>query len=362
MDNMKNDSLFVWQPALTAPKYYPVEAQYARVMVGKDMNISMGETNVGYGLGNGFSTIDFGAGDGGLSIPTGLDVLWLSFAEKKFYRFKQDFSKEIQEKILKYFQRGLYDDKERYSCFVVTLLPGGKIWLSLVGTSLNRTVCDSLQAEEVWMSLKDFKEDYYQAFGTLDSLCTSGLSDYDGATENLNINGIPLGLWDKYAKRYPYDINIRFEDKNTILKSESQRAEEVDAEAVAYFSTGEYYELRLNKGVYDRPALQKLILSWCVGETCYHGEFFFDEEEVLKAFPAVFASDGQIMAGSLNIEISKYNNRFIISLVSGGKHYQLKDTKIHVFCQKGGDNEFDAQVVYNNHRDIHSDDIQFIGE
>ena len=42
MGNMKNDSLFVWQPALTAPKYYPVQAQYARVMVGKDMNISMG--------------------------------------------------------------------------------------------------------------------------------------------------------------------------------------------------------------------------------------------------------------------------------------------------------------------------------
>ena len=33
MDNMRNDSLFVWQPALTAPKYYPVQAQYARVMV-----------------------------------------------------------------------------------------------------------------------------------------------------------------------------------------------------------------------------------------------------------------------------------------------------------------------------------------
>lgn len=33
MDNMRNDSLFVWQPALTAPKYYLVQAQYARVMV-----------------------------------------------------------------------------------------------------------------------------------------------------------------------------------------------------------------------------------------------------------------------------------------------------------------------------------------
>ncbi len=90
---MTNDSLFVWQPALTAPKYYPVQAQYARVMVGKDMNISMGETFVGYGVANGVSLIDFDAAFGGLEIPTGLDILWLSFAEKKFYRFKQSFSK-----------------------------------------------------------------------------------------------------------------------------------------------------------------------------------------------------------------------------------------------------------------------------
>lgn len=144
MDNMRNDSLFVWQPALTAPKYYPVQAQYARVMVGKDMNISMGETFVGYGVANGVSLIDFDAAFGGLEIPTGLDILWLSFAEKKFYRFKQSFSKEIQEKTLKLFQKEKHDDDGRYNCFAVTLLPGGRIWLSLTGTYINSIVCDSL--------------------------------------------------------------------------------------------------------------------------------------------------------------------------------------------------------------------------
>lgn len=82
IDSMKEDSLFVWQPALTAPIYYPIKAKYAYVMVGTDMKISMGDTNVGYGVGNGFSTVDFSEGQGGLEIPTGLDVLWLSFAEK----------------------------------------------------------------------------------------------------------------------------------------------------------------------------------------------------------------------------------------------------------------------------------------
>ncbi len=70
------------------------------------MNISMGKTFVGYGVGNGVSLIDFDVAFGGLEIPTGLDILWLSFAEKKFYHFKQSFSKKIQEKTLKLFQRG----------------------------------------------------------------------------------------------------------------------------------------------------------------------------------------------------------------------------------------------------------------
>lgn len=362
MDNMRNDSLFVWQPALTAPKYYPVQAQYARVMVGKDMNISMGETFVGYGVGNGVSLIDFDAAFGGLEIPTGLDILWLSFAEKKFYRFKQSFSKEIQEKTLKLFQKGKHDDDGRYNCFAVTLLPGGKIWLSLTGTYINSIVCDSLQGKEVKMSLKDFDADYYEAFKTLDSLCASGLSDFDGATENLKVNGIPLGLWDKYAKRYPYEIKITFEDKRAIITAESPRSMEFGVRTICYFPTGEEYDLKATEVIKDMAALKKMYLSWYVDDIDYTGEFFFDENEILKVYPEVFGTTGQMKPGVLNIEVSKYNNRFNISLVSGEKSYQLKDTKIHVFSKRQDEEDSSSQVVYNNHREIHSKNIRFIGE
>ena len=279
---MKNDSLFVWQPALTAPKYYPVQAQYARVMVGKDMNISMGETFVGYGVGNGVSLIDFDAAFGGLEIPTGLDILWLS----------------------------------------------------LTGIYINSIVCDSLQGEEVKMSLKDFDKDYYEAFKTLDSLCASGLSDFDGATENLKVNGIPLGLWDKYAKRYPYEIKITFEDKRAIIIAESPRSMEFGVRTICYFPTGEEYDLKATKGIKDMAALKKMHLSWYVDDIDYTGEFFFDESEILKVYPELFGATGQMKPSVLNIEVSKYNNRFKISLVSGEKSYQLKDTKIHVFSKR----------------------------
>ena len=362
IDSMKEDSLFVWQPALTAPIYYPIKAKYAYVMVGTDMKISMDDTNVGYGVGNGFSTVDFSAGQGGLEIPTGLDVLWLSFAEKKYYHFKQRFSKSVQERLLRLFQKGYNHGESHYDCFVVTLLPGGKIWLSVSGLVHNTLVCDSLQAEEVKMTLKDFKEGYYNAFKTIDRVCASGLSDYKGALENLKKNGVSVGLWDKYAVRYPYDIKITFEDSKAMLKSESAWASDIDADATCYFPTGELYELKSYRGIQERAALKKFIFSWCVGDASFHGEFFFDEGEILKAYPEVFGDAGQMNPGELNIEVSKYNNLFKISLVSGTKRYQLQNTKIHVFKRHVNETDFNAQIIYNNHREINSKNIHFTGE
>ena len=110
------------------------------------------------------------------------------------------------------------------------------------------------------MSLKDFDKDYYEAFKILDSLCASGLSDFDGATENLNVNGIPLGLWDKYAKRYPYEIKITFEDKRAIITAESPRSMEFGVRTICYFPTGERYGLKATKGIKDMAALKKMYL------------------------------------------------------------------------------------------------------
>ncbi|PIN27506.1 hypothetical protein CUC04_09020 [Prevotella intermedia] len=359
IDSMKEDSLFIWQPSLTASKHYPVEAKYARIMVGTDMNISISDTNVGYGIGNGFSAVDFSASSGGLELPTGLDVLWLSFAEKKYYCFKQGFSKNIRERLLQLFQKGYQNENERYDCFVVTLLPGGKIWLSVAGTGCNTLVCDSLQAEEIQMTLKEFKEGYYETFKTLDNVCISGLSDYEGATENLKVNGIPTSLWKKYATHYPYDIKITFEDHAAILKSESTSASDIDADAACYFTTGEYYDLRSYEGIQNRAALKKIIFSWCVGNVCYHGEFFFDEEEVLNAFHEIFGAAAECMqSGALEIKVSKYNNLFKICLSSGTRYYQFEKTKIHVL--RTASKEKEEHLVYWNYQE---DGVkQYIGE
>ena len=87
---------------------------------------------------------------------------------------------------------------------VITMLPGGKVWLHLNGIGRTAIVCDTLQAKEVHMELEDFDKDAFYTFKTLDNSCKLLLSDFEGAAENLEKHGVPLGLWDKYKEWYRY--------------------------------------------------------------------------------------------------------------------------------------------------------------
>ncbi|EFB31015.1 hypothetical protein HMPREF0971_02574, partial [Segatella oris F0302] len=54
------------------------------------------------------------------------------------------------------------------------------------------------------MELEDFDKDAFYTFKTLDNSCKLLLSDFEGAAENLEKHGVPLGLWDKYKEWYRY--------------------------------------------------------------------------------------------------------------------------------------------------------------
>lgn len=93
----------------------------------------------------------------------------------------------------------------------------------------------------------------------------------------------------------------------------------------------------------------------------YTGHFYFDEEEVKKAFMDVYGNN-PTQPGKLIIQVSKYNNWFDIYLEATNKKYKFKKTKIHVFKQGVHDSDDKAVVIYDNHREINSKYIHFIGE
>ena len=156
--------------------------------------------------------------------------------------------------------------------------------------------------------------------------------------------GIPI------RRKYNYEIEFKFEDEKAVL----------DVDYLYRFLTGEFWH-RDNKPMPSvLPRVREIQAGWEVGTTIYDGNFYFDEEEIIKGYAEAFKAKGA--SGKLMIEVSKYNNWFTIYLLVSGKKYPLTKTKIHVFRTTPQHLKEEKWPFYNNHPDIYSGDIHYIGE
>lgn len=349
---------FRWTPSVACPGNYPMEFRHCYIGFGTkgDSYPLLGgsvESSIGICGGGGYDLNAFDI-EQGLPVPNSIDILWVSYIEQKFYKANIKFPEELQNKMLNLFREGYYsaDDKQRisYNNLVVTLLPGGKIWLYLDG--FHRYVCldYTLQAEETQMLLSDFVETRH---GTLKTFCEGRLEDYPSAVKNFAKHGIPEDLWEVYGERFPYDLQIEFENEATVI----------DPDYGYYFANGEMFGNLDSVAIHDYARIRSLFMVWNVADTVYTGHFYFNEDEVIQGFREAFGSKPNAhVRGEFVIRVSKYNNWFDIFLRVGNKEYKFEKTQIHVFKQGVDQPDKDAVVFYNNHRDIHSRDIKFIGQ
>ncbi|MCP9610560.1 DUF2931 family protein [Coprobacter tertius] len=351
-------TIFSWSPSVSTPYNYPAELHHCNVGFGvKGKSIPVLDQFPRLGIGrSGAGGVDLNAFDieQGLPVPNSLDILWVSYTEKKFYKANIRFPEELQTRMLELFREGYYGVSEqqrfRYNNLVITLLPGGKIWLYLDGPHRYVRLDYTLQAEEVSVKLSDFVETRHK---TIEDFCKGRLSDYPKAVENLSKNGIPKGLWDIYAERFPYDIKIEFENDQA----------ELDPDYGYYCSNGEMFGSLDDVKSYPMSRLRYLIMAWSVADTVYTGHFFFNEDEVIHNYPEVFGNNSNPnIRGEFLIKVSKYNNRFDIFLRVGDRELKFEKTQIHVFRKWPGRTDKDDPVFYNNHQQIHSRDFKFVGE
>lgn len=354
-------TIFSWSPSVSAPDKFPVEFKYCNVGFGdKGQSFPVLDTYPVSGIAtSGAGGIDLNMFDveQGFPIPNSLDILWVSYAERKFYKADIKFSQEMQDRMLELFREGYYnvenDQYYRYNNFVVTLLPEGKIWFYLDGPGRWTRIDFVVQAEEIQMELSDFTETRHK---TMDEFCKGRLSDYPDAVEYLSKNAIPKGLWETYAERFPYDIKIEFEDEQAVL----------DPDYGYYFSNGEMFGSMDSVNINAYARLTRLIMAWNVENVKYTGFFYFNEDDVINNFREAFGKNhSPNIRGEFVIRVSKYNNWFDIILRVGDKEFRFdneKRTQIHVFRQGVDQHDRDAIVFYNNHRGIQSRDIKFIGE
>ncbi len=306
------------------------------------------------GLGNVTATpFSVNPPHGEVSIPKGIDMVWVSIADKKIYRANIKFSQQIQNKLLKAFREGFYshwrESNMDFNEFDVTILPRGHLWLYLGIGNLRRVlICDTLKGEEIHMTLKEFSEDFYNAYQTVDSLCADG---YD--TPYIIEHGSEYDkIWAFYAQRFNYQFDIQFENKQTELRK---------GKFIINFANGEILN-HDDPGYFEQPSRpNKIEFPWIADDMLYTGHFYFDEEEVKKAFMDVYGNN-PTQPGKLIIQVSKYNNWFDIYLEAGNKKYKFEKTKIHAFKQGVNDSDDKAVVIYDNHPQDGNDIFNFIGE
>lgn len=352
-ENKGMDTTFHWEAHAASPRFYPVEVKYASVAVGNTGYwTGASERFTGTGLGDFDGIVE--ADDEKIEIPSGIDVMWLSYLEKKFYRVKAKLPRYLQDRMLELFRDGYYDYPLKrywtYDSFVITMLPKGRVWLYLSGIGRSTLVCDSLAGEEIQVSLKNFDKEGYAYHKTLDAFCKGRISDYPKAVENFKQNGIPEGLWDRYKRRYHYDIEFVYEDSRAVSGNDF----------LYRFITSEYYHRDKVQRFSTLPCARELQMGWHVGTTEYDAYFYFDEDEVMQKYAEAFGTSEK--EGKLIVRVSKHNNKFAIYLQVDGKHYPFKKTKIHVFRETPEHQKEEDKPFYNNHEDINSEDIHYIGE
>lgn len=339
-------TVFSWSPSVSTPYNYPVELLRCKVGFGDEgKSFPVFDSFPILGIGeSGAGGVDLNAFDieRGFPIPNSIDILWVAYTEKKFYNANIQFSEELQYRILELFREGYYGVKQnqrfRYNNLVITLLPEGKIWLYLDGSHRYVRLDYTLQAEEVSVELSDYVGTRHK---TMDDFCTGRLSDYPEAIENLSKNGIPKGLWDTYAERFPYDIQIEFENEQTVF----------DPNYGYYCSNGEMLGSLDDVKYYPMARLKYLIMAWNVADTVYTGHLFFNENEVIRNYPAAFGDESNPdIRGKFLIKVGEDNNRFDISLRVGERECKFEETQIHVFKVTPENKDEDDHLFYWNYR------------
>lgn len=196
-----------------APKLYPME-----IISGHFFNPAGGslyvpnKATLHHGWGRGWS--NHLVGDDVKALPNRLTLSFFSYTEDKFYsgEFKLPYSK-----ILALFKAGYYSPRFKehvtYRQLTVGIAPGG--YVSVWAEGINKTT-------EVFSGYAKEEKGEWKSIVNNESISRAEFIQIeleDSMTENELINlkneGVPLGLWETYNKRYDWQLQLNgmaFED------------------------------------------------------------------------------------------------------------------------------------------------------
>ncbi|WP_444626639.1 DUF2931 family protein [Flavobacterium columnare] len=230
--NKKHDKMiqenFSYGVGVTSPKEYPTEVHIG-YLLDQNKKLICGMPRSGTN-GGGWTYKGKQGGMGGSSIPYYLNLTYVAYAEKKFYKVEAALP---ADKILAEFKKGfliesnqkeIIDGEERYKMepstydvLTVGAAPGGCIVVWLSGNHHRTEIC-RLQAKETFVDKNDFlgfvdKTESQQKF--LDDLYK--ITVPDSIKAEITQKGIPYGLWDQYREKYKYRFVLKSYDEKDFL-------------------------------------------------------------------------------------------------------------------------------------------------
>lgn len=317
-DNMKK---YDWLPTTCAPKFYPAEIfqSYFILEDQEELNIP-GDRSMYNGWGNlGPTHI---VGEPLKSIPTKLNIIWMSYTENKFYEGTFDLSKE---KISALFQEGYVDRlgrKKTFNKINIGVAPGGTIIIWVMGAGWSIEI-DRFQAKETEVSMKEFKP--YAIIDRAQYVSSILESLPDNIKEGLKSTDNSFNPWkETYRNKYAWSPKLNFTNEGNLT------------EILAEFYNGEKFFVEhtnpiLNK-FEDRALPRHMRLEWSdKNENKYGAKIYFDEIEIFQAFETIYKNPKTNQA-ELIIEIDKYNSNLSLSLKSESESIPLTKARIKVFA------------------------------
>lgn len=273
-----------------APYNYPVETFFGLLNVSEELSIEIPYAYPLYGeWGTIISNIMEEPEDHPL--PKGLDTVYLSIAEQKFYSSEEKIPEDIIKEKWDIVQRGHESDSILY--LVVGFAPYGYIALWIRGD--NKSVLVSIfKAIPVNVNMADFRS---SPNITLNDVCLRYMNNLPHVKNNIQKKGLPPeSLFDKYMQQYIYRY-IPLYEKYDVDKNEWYKYD--DNETIPVF---EYIEEVLCDGTHDKlhdggllkyheaGKPKKLAVKWFQHKSEYVAYFWFDDERICSVYDKFYRS------------------------------------------------------------------------
>lgn len=234
------------------------------------------------------------------TMPSMLDIVYLSIVEKKFYSVESRINQSLLEE---YWKLNNYDSDEMlFEHIVVGMAPYGGLALWANGSRKSALV-DWLHAEETNVDMKDFMP--LNPGMTIEEVCDFYINNDEAVRENLEVNGLPArDLFDRYMQQFCYRYLVMFdrwdEDIERWVKPElDKEGQPVDGQPLPEF---DFIEEALWDGTHDKlhdgglmsyhqaGKPKKLAIEWHIKKSQYSAYLWFEEEAIRAAFEKFYGA------------------------------------------------------------------------